>query len=168
MTSPIPPARRTLIGLFADPVDGRLLTMDSTARFFTGRLRDFCLLRDQVCRLAGGRIREVDHRDEAHRHGETTARNGQSLSWLSHRIKDHPAITSRIADNDTATGPRRPSRPAGQRPTVQWQCRPVTRYTSTPPAALGPGARPDPQHWTDQADERQAYKEFIAACDAAA
>ena len=46
--------------------------MDSTARCFTGRLRDFCLWRDQVCRIAGGRIAEVDHRHEAQAQGPTT------------------------------------------------------------------------------------------------
>lgn len=85
-------SRRTLIGLFSDPVDGRLLAMDSASRFYSGRLRDFCLWRDQWCRLSGGRIRDVDHRDESRKDGPTSARNGQAFGRLSHVVKDHPGV----------------------------------------------------------------------------
>jgi hypothetical protein len=156
-------ARRTLIGLFSDPVDGRLLAMDSTARFFTGRLRDFCVWRDQVCRLAGGRIAEVDHRTEVQAQGPTTAHNAQSLARLSHRIKDHPGITARVVDerraDDSALANLRAASPA-----LEWELPSGHRYPSPPPPALGPAARPDPLDWLDRCDEREAYHEFVAAC----
>ena len=157
-------ARRTLIGLFADPVDGRLLAMDSSARFFTGRLRDFCVWRDQVCRLAGGRIAEVDHRDAVQAQGPTSARNGQSVARQSHRIKDHPGITARVID--PRPEPRLPPGLAALRvcaPEVEWELPTGHTYSSTPPPVLGPAARADPQAWLDQCDEREAYRALLTA-----
>ncbi|MDF2966706.1 MAG: hypothetical protein K0Q93_484 [Nocardioidaceae bacterium] len=167
-------ARRTLIALFADPVDGRLLAMDSSSRFFTGRLRDFCVWRDQVCRLGGGRIAEVDHRDEVQAQGPTSARNGQSVARLSHRIKDHPGITARVVDPGSApaSGPTAADDPGpwlgalrAAAPEVEWQMPTGHTYLSVPPPVLGPGARPDPLAWLDQRDEREAYRLFVAACE---
>jgi hypothetical protein len=167
-------ARRTLIALFADPVDGRLLAMDSSSRFFTGRLRDFCVWRDQVCRLGGGRIAEVDHRDEVQAHGPTSARNGQSVARLSHRIKDHPGINARVVEPGSASvsDPTAPGQPApwfealrAAAPEVEWQMPTGHTYLNVPPPALGPGARPDPLAWLDQRDEREGYRHFVTACE---
>jgi hypothetical protein len=162
--------RRTLIALFTDPADGRLLAMDSSSRFFTGRLRDFCVWRDQVCRLGGGRIAEVDHRDEVQEHGQTSARNGQSLGRLSHRIKDHPGIVARIVDPGSTPGSGSdPAQGLGSlraaAPEVEWEMPTGHTYLSVPPPALGPGARPDPLAWLDQRDEREGYRHLVAACD---
>ncbi len=93
-------ARRSMRALFADPVDQRLLTMDSSARFFTGRLGDLCRWRDQACRLTGGAIRDVDHREERGLGGATSARNGQSLGRNAHVVKDHPGIHCRPVDRE--------------------------------------------------------------------
>ena len=130
-------SRRTLIGLFTDPVDGRLLTMDSTARCFTGRLRDFCLWRDQVCRMAGGQIREVDHRDEAHR---TRSDLGPQRAGML------PALTP-------PQGPPRDHQPH-RRPPCRDEDRTVgpdwTGCGPTPPPSSGPcrpgTATPAPRH----------------------
>lgn len=159
-------ARRTLIGLFSDPVDGRLLAMDSSARFFTGRLRDFCVWRDQVCRLGGARIAEVDHRDEAQAQGPTSARNGQGFSRQSHRIKDHPGVSARVVESGPGSDlvPLLAALRAGA-PEVEWELPTGHTYLSTPPPVLGPGARPDPQAWLDRRDERAAYGELLTALE---
>lgn len=68
-----------LRGLFCDPIDGRLVAMEQSGRFFTGGLRDFELCRDQQCRLTGGPVVDVDHRLEHRNGGRTTGRNGQCL-----------------------------------------------------------------------------------------
>jgi hypothetical protein len=46
---------------------------------------------------------------------------------------------------------------------VQWQLPTGHTVVSGPPPVLGPGARPDPAAWDDQRDEREAYKDFVAA-----
>ena len=118
----------------------RLVAMDSTARCFTGGLRQFALYRDQGCRLAGGRIVDVDHITEHHHGGPTEAGNGQGLGKLAHVVKDHPAI------GVTAL----PVEPVGDgldhlrahAPDVEWTLPTGHRHRSTPPPALGPGSRP--------------------------
>ena len=158
-------ARRTLRALFADPVDGRLLTMESSARCFTGRLGDLCRWRDQTCRLTDGPIRDVDHREEQGRGGATSARNGQSLGRNAHVVKDHPGIHCRPVDpapvGDGLDGLRRHA------PDVAWRLPAGQRRTSVLPSALGDGARPDPDAWAhdlaDRRDDLAAYAEFVDA-----
>ena len=130
----------TLRGLFADPVDGRLLAMDSTARCFTGGLRQFELYRDQHCRLTGGRIRDIDHVDEAVNGGPTTAGNGQGLAKNPHIIKDHAdihvAVDSSEPVGDGVDGLR------VNAPSVVWTMPTGHSYPLAPPPALGEGSRP--------------------------
>jgi len=129
----------TLRGLFADPVDGRLLAMDSSARCFEGGLRQFDLFRDQRCRLSGGRIAELDHVKEAAKGGPTTAGNGQGLGKNPHVIKDHPAIhvhTETPKVGDVLDGLR------ANAPTVAWTMPTGHTYRLPPPPALGEGSRP--------------------------
>ena len=134
-------ARTTLRGLFCDPVDGRLVAMDSTARCFTGGLRRFALYRDQDCRLTGGRIVDVDHIVE-HRHsGATTAVNAQALGKFAHVAKDHPAITVtplppiRIGDGLDHL--------RAHAPDLEWRLPTGRTRQSEPPPAVGHGSRPE-------------------------
>ncbi|MBA2507257.1 MAG: DUF222 domain-containing protein [Nocardioidaceae bacterium] len=136
------PARTRLRALFCDPVDGRLIAMDSTARCFTGGLGQFALCRDQDSRLGGGRIAEIDHiRDHQHG-GPTAAANAQALAKLPHILKDHPQVTV------TALPPT--SRGDGldrlriHAPDIEWRLPSGRTHTSRPPPALGPGSGPDP------------------------
>ena len=87
-------ATTKLRALFCDPVDGRLLAMESTADYFTGGLRQFCAWRDQTDRLTGGRLSDIDHIHPRHQKGRTTAANGQGLGILTNRVlKQHPHVT---------------------------------------------------------------------------
>ena len=87
-------ATTRLRGLFCDPVDGRLLAMESAAKLFTGGLRQFCAWRDQTDRLTGSRLSDIDHVHPRSDHGPTTAANGQGLGILTNRvIKQHPDVT---------------------------------------------------------------------------
>lgn len=70
--------------------------METTARRFTGPLRQFAIFRDQSCRLTGGRIRDLDHIYPAGDGGPTAACNAQALAKNAHVIKDHPSVRVRI------------------------------------------------------------------------
>jgi len=134
-------ARTTLRGLFCDPVDGRLVAMDSTARCFTGGLRRFALYRDQHCRLSGGRIVDVDHIAEHRSGGATAAANAQALGKLAHVLKDHPAITvSPLAPIQLGDGL---DHLRANAPDVEWTLPTRRSRLSEPPPALGPGSRPE-------------------------
>ncbi len=135
-------ARTRLRALFCDPVDGRLVAMDSTARCFVGGLRQFAVCRDHDSRLGGGRIVDVDHIVDHHAGGPTSAGNAQSLGKLPHVLKDHPAITVQ------ALAPA--SRGDGldqlriHTPGIGWRLPSGRTHTSRPPPALGLGSGPDP------------------------
>ncbi len=131
-------ARTVLRGLFADPVDGRLVAMDSSARFFAGGLRQFVLARDQSCRFGGGQIVDVDHVIDRHRGGPTTAANGQSLGKLAHVLKDHPGISVTtlppVAVGDGLDHLR------AHAPDVEWTLPTGDTRINSPPPVLGPGS----------------------------
>ncbi len=131
-----------LRSLYCDPVDGRLVAMDSTARFFTGGLRQFQLFRDQDCRLSGTRIVDVDHVREVQDGGPTTAANGQGLGKQAHVIKDHPGWRVHALDplvvGDGLDHLRAHS------PDLRWTTPTGHTYAHAPPPALGHGSRPDP------------------------
>ena len=85
---PIPPrsaldesARIWIRRLFTRPSDQRLVAMESSRREFTGALRHFLTLRDQVCRTpwCEAPIRHLDHVIPHAHEGPTEARNGQGL-----------------------------------------------------------------------------------------
>ncbi|MBA2738953.1 MAG: DUF222 domain-containing protein [Nocardioidaceae bacterium] len=129
--------RTVLRGLFCDPADGRLLAMDSTARLFSGGLRQFALNRDQLCRLSGGRIVDVDHVHEHQDGGPTSAANGQSLGKLAHVVKDHPGITVR-----TTNGLAGLDRLRAHSPDIVWTMPTGHTYVRPPPPVLGEGSQP--------------------------
>lgn len=136
------PARTRLRALFCDPIDGRLIAMDSIARCFTGGLAQFALCRDQHSRLGAGRIVEIDHiRDHQHG-GPTTAANAQALAKLPHILKDHPQITV-TAQSPTCRGDGLDELRI-HAPDIQWRLPTGRTHTSRPPPTLGPGSGPDP------------------------
>ena len=134
-------ARTTLRGLLCDPVDGRLVAMESDARYFTGRLRDFGLFRDQDCRLTGGRIVDIDHVHDYQNGGATSASNGQGLGKLAHLLKDHPGMQvsalPRLVLGDGLDHLR------SHAPDIGWTTPSGHTYRQSPPPALGHGTRPD-------------------------
>ena len=134
-------ATTTLRGLFCDPVDGRLLTMEAKARSFTGSLRTFATSRDHTCRLTGAPITDIDHILETAHGGPTTAANSQALAAYPNRtLKLHPAVAT------TA----RPSRDRGDgldayrqhAPTITWTLPSGHTHHCVPPPALGHGSEP--------------------------
>ncbi len=133
-------ATTSLRRLFCDPTDGRLVQMDSTARRFTGTLRQFTTWRDHTDRLTGDTIADIDHIHDHHHGGPTAAHNGQGLSRRSHTLKDHPRVHAKT----------KPDRPWGDgidsyrtnAPDIDWTLPNNTTHTSRPPPALGPGSDP--------------------------
>ena len=128
--------------LFCDPTDGRLLTMESRADYFTGGLRQFGCWRDQADRLTGGPVGDLDHIHDRAAGGATTAANAQALGVLNNRvIKNHPQVRARAlpvpARGDGLDRYRRNA------PDIEWTLPSGRTYLSTPPPALGPGSHPD-------------------------
>ena len=145
-------ATTRLRGLFCDPVDGRLLAMESAAKLFTGGLRQFCAWRDQTDRLTGSRLSDIDHVHPRHQHGPTTAGNGQGLGILTNRvIKQHPDVTVHtlppLQRGDGLDGYR------AHAPDIAWTLPSGRTHTRTPPPVLGPGS--------DPADELDAHHSVL-------
>lgn len=111
--------------LFASPKDGELVAMDARSRLFVGRLRDFLITRDDVCRTpwCDAPIRHIDHVRPHAAGGPTSADNGQGLCQTCNQTKEVPGWRaerdrSRVTTT-TPTGHRyrsRPPRPPGVRP----------------------------------------------------
>ncbi|MGI8612960.1 MAG: DUF222 domain-containing protein [Nocardioidaceae bacterium] len=129
--------------LFCDPVDGRLLTMETNGRLYAGGLRDFCVWRDQACRLSGGPIRQLDHIDDHTNGGPTSGTNGEGLAVNPHVIKDHPevSVATRPYEPDGQTGTELLGLRANA-PNIVWTMPTGHSYVSAPPPALGHGSRP--------------------------
>jgi hypothetical protein len=136
------PARIFVRRLFCDPVDGRLLTMETRARLFKGPLRQFAAFRDQTCRLFGGPIRDLDHPHEHARGGPTTAANAQALSKTAHVLRDHPHVRCRTEPYQPGT----PSDPLAllraNAPNIRWTHPSGQHVVSEPPPALGHASTP--------------------------
>ena len=132
--------RTTLRALFCDPLDGRLLAMESRARRFTGGLRQFGLYRDQSDRLTGGTIRDLDHIVAHETGGPTTAANAQGLGRRTHTLKDHPTIQAHILPPN----PRRDGLDdhRAHAPDLRWTMPTGHHYDCPPPPVLGPGSDP--------------------------
>jgi hypothetical protein len=83
--------------LYAAPVDGSLVAMDSRRRGFDGKLRQFLLIRDQTCRTpwCDAPIRHADHITPAADHGTTSTANGQGLCAACNYTKALPGWTAR-------------------------------------------------------------------------
>lgn len=115
--------------LFTNPATGDLIAMDSRRREFPAALRQFLVIRDEVCRTpwCDAPIRHADHVHRAADGGATSAANGQGLCEACNQAKEAVGweySTSRGAPG----GPVTVRTPTGH------------RYTSNPPDP--PGRRP--------------------------
>jgi len=115
--------------LVTDPIDGRVLTIDTRRRRFDGLLRKLIIARDQECRGPGctGTIRDIDHLLPHAAGGPTTATNSQGLCTSTHTCRHHPGWKVTTSP-DTAVGG------------VEWTTPTGHRYQSRPPPALGHGS----------------------------
>lgn len=101
--------------LYAAPRTGELVAMDSRRRTFTGKRRQFFVVRDQVCRnpWCGAPIRHADHLDPVARGGSTSRANGQGVCEACNYAKETPGWRVDVVDEPghviritTATGHR--------------------------------------------------------------
>jgi hypothetical protein len=90
--------------LYTSPTDGTLVAMDSRRRSFDGKLRQFLVTRDQICRTpwCDAPIRHADHITAAADHGTTSGANGQGLCEACNYTKALPGWTARTV----RAGPR--------------------------------------------------------------
>ena len=140
--------------LICDPVDGRLLGMDTGTRCYQGSARQFTRWRDQACRLSGADIKTLDHILPFADDGPTTVHNAQGLAKNPHLLRDHPDIKVRTvayhpdpgADPDPhhLHGHAQLARLHAQAPDVTWRMPTGHTYRRPPPPALGHGSRPVP------------------------
>ena len=93
--------------LYTTPATGDLVAMDSRRRRFTGTLRQFLILRDEVCRTpwCDAPIRHLDHPHRAADGGPTTEANGQGLCAACNLAKEAPGwhATTRAGPRHTVT-----------------------------------------------------------------
>ena len=82
--------RAWLRRLYRHPGSGALVAMDSRRRTFDGELRDFLVIRDQVCRTpwCDAPIRHADHPVPVAEGGETSVANGQGLCEACNYAKE--------------------------------------------------------------------------------
>jgi hypothetical protein len=108
--------------LYITPATGELVSMDSHARRFEGRLADYLRLRDRTCRTTycNARVRHLDHAQDHASGGTTNATNGQGLCEDCNHAKQARGWTAR---------PR-----PGPRHTIETITPTGHRYTSTAPA----------------------------------
>jgi hypothetical protein len=116
--------RAWLRRVYARPLDGTLVAMESRRRCFDGELRRALVIRDEVCRTpwCDAPIRHVDHVRRATDDGETSTDNGQGLceacnyakearGWASTRLpgeRHRLAITTPTGHGYTSTAPDPP------------------------------------------------------------
>ncbi len=91
--------------VFTSPASGELVALESRRREFTGLLRKFLVLRDEVCRTpwCDAPIRHADHVLRAADGGPTTSDNGQGLCQACNMSKEAPGWRSDVSRE----GPRR-------------------------------------------------------------
>jgi hypothetical protein len=107
--------------LYVTPSRGALVTMDSTARLFEGRLADYLRLRDRRCRTpyCDAPVRHLDHPEDYASGGVTSAHNAQGLCQGCNHAKQARGWSAR---------PR-----PGPRHTIETVTPTGHRYTSTAP-----------------------------------
>ncbi|WP_420180281.1 HNH endonuclease [Paenarthrobacter sp. TA1.8] len=91
--------------LYTAPATGELLTMDSKARLFPGRMRRFIETRDNTCRTpyCDAPIRHIDHIVSWRSGGTTTMENGAGLCEACNHTKENPGWKSRPLAEDVHT-----------------------------------------------------------------
>ena len=91
--------------LYADPVAGTLVAMDSRRRTFTGQLRELVVARDQVCRTpwCDAPVRHVDHPRRAVDGGPTSLDNAQGLCEACNHAKEAPGWWARSVAGEVQT-----------------------------------------------------------------
>lgn len=119
--------------LYAHPLSGRLVAMDSDRRLFPRQLGQFLRLRDRFCRSpwCNARIRHRDHVHPAADGGETSASNGQGLCEACNQTKTLPGWSALACDDSGGTHTVVLTTPTGH------------RYRSKAPPAPGSGIRLD-------------------------
>jgi Domain of unknown function (DUF222)/HNH endonuclease len=129
--------RSTIQRLFAMPVTGALIAMESASSFFRNALADFIDLRDRRCRspFCNAPVRHHDHVVPRVNGGFTTADNGQGLcegcnyakespGWRHEPVADPLAVTTIVVT--TPTGHEHRSR-APDQSTPDTQASPAER-----------------------------------------
>jgi len=108
--------------LYATPATGELVSMDSQARRFEGKLAEFLRLRDRICRTTwcDSPVRHLDHAEDHADGGPTSASNGQGLCESCNYAKQGLGWSAR---------PR-----PGPRHTIETVTPTGHHYTSTAPA----------------------------------
>ena len=127
-----PAADVALRRLYARPVDGGLVAMDSRSRCFPAGLAELIRLRDRTCRTpwCDAPIRHTDHVHPFADGGSTVLANGQGLCEACNHAKQAPGWTQRVE-----AGPRHEvvtTTPTGE------------RHRSTAPPCSRPAARHPP------------------------
>ena len=97
--------------LYADPTSGDLVAMESRRRRFDHSLRQFLVLRDELCRTpwCSAPIRHGDHVSPAYEGGPTSVDNGQGLCEACNYVKQSPGWKARawpggVIETTTPTG----------------------------------------------------------------
>lgn len=121
-------ARAWVRRLYLAPTTGELIAMDSRRREFTGLLRQFLVIRDEVCRTpwCDAPIRHGDHVRRATDGGPTSIDNGQGLCEACNHTKEVRGWHTSVSRD----GPLR---------TITVETPTGHRYTSTAPPP--PGSR---------------------------
>jgi hypothetical protein len=114
---------------------GRLVSMETTRRFFTDAQREFLRLRDGVCATpyCEAPIRHADHTNPAADGGKTSLANGQSLCEACNYAKQAAGWKTQRSRDGTITV----TTPTGH------------TYTSRAPDLPGTGPPEAPRHQAD-------------------
>ncbi|EHB53632.1 HNH nuclease [Mycolicibacterium rhodesiae JS60] len=100
-------SRATLRRLYATPISGALVALESRSRLFPKGLADFIELRDRRCRTpyCDAPVRHRDHATPHRRGGATSAVNGLGLCEACNYAKESPGwqVNTAIDDNGTHT-----------------------------------------------------------------
>lgn len=134
-------ARVWLRRIFAHPVSGALVAMDSSRRVFDGGLRRFLLARDAgTCRTpwCDAPARHLDHVRDHAEGGLTSAANGQGLCVRCNHTKQLPGFTATTVTGEEAGAPH----------TVVTRTPTGHTYSSTAPPLLPGLAPPEPREPT--------------------
>jgi hypothetical protein len=112
--------------LYTAPATGELVAMDSRRRLFTGKLRQFLVIRDEFCRTpwCDAPIRHADHTERAADGGPTADVNGGGRCVACNHAKEAPGWEARASRD-------------GPRPAITLTTPTGHSYTSTAPDPPG-------------------------------